>query len=161
MASIRRKYLLYLFVAIIIFLLDQVTKNIVVDYIGCGKTKPFIPGVINFTLLQNTGGAFSILKDYPFLFKVIGVINVIIFSYLAFCPTVHFSNIIKLGSAFILGGTFGNLFDRFRNNAVTDFIDIQLFEFAVFNLADVFIDIGVILILYGWLFSKKQRDIEA
>lgn len=136
--------------------LDQITKYFVLKEIGLGNAKPFIPGLFYFTVVKNTGGAFSILNEYPICFKIIGLINMFIFSYLAFCPTVSFGNLIRLGSACILGGTLGNLIDRFLRDGVVDFLDLELFKFAIFNLADVFIDIGVILILFGWYLSKKK-----
>ena len=123
--------------------------------IGLNNTKGFIPGVINFNVVQNTGGAFSIFKQYPSCFKIIGVINIFIFSYLAFCPTVAFNTLMKTGCACVLGGSVGNLIDRFLQGGVVDFLDLQLFNFAVFNLADVFIDIGVGLVLIGWYISRK------
>ena len=110
--------------------------------------------MINFTVVQNTGGAFSIFSEYPIYFKIIGTVNVLIFSYLAFCPTVALNILTKLGCVSILGGTVGNLIDRFLAGAVTDFLDLQIISFAIFNLADVFIDIGVVLILIGWLYKK-------
>ena len=131
-----------------------------VTKVGINNSISFIPGIINLTVVQNTGGAFSILKEYPVLFKVISVINFLVFLYLLFCPTVNFNTITKIGCACILGSTLGNLIDRFSTNGVIDFIDIQLFHFAIFNLADVFINIGVGLILIGWLRTElKGRDI--
>ena len=143
----------FIFFSIVIF--DQLTKKYLLFDIGLNNSKPFIPGFMQFTVVQNTGGAFSILRQYPIIFQLLGVINVFIFSYLIFCPVVSLSNLVKTGCACILGGTAGNLIDRFIHNGVIDFFDLQLFNFAVFNLADVFIDIGVVLILIDWITSRK------
>lgn len=147
-----------LIIFLLIIFLDQLSKKFMLSAIGIGNSKPFIPGIMQFTVVQNTGGAFSIFKEHPIYFKIIGLINVLIFSYLAFCPTVSFNMLTKLGCSCILGGTLGNLIDRFVSGAVTDFLNLQLFNFAVFNLADVFIDIGVGLILIDWFFSNKCKD---
>lgn len=142
---------------IVTVVLDQLAKQIVLHDIGLNNSKDFIPNLINLTVVKNTGGAFSILSQYPIYFKIIGVINVFIFLYLTFCPTVRLNTLVKIGSAFILGGCVGNLIDRFVIGAVIDFIDLQFINFAVFNLADVFIDLGAGLILIGWLYQKKIK----
>ena len=155
-----KKNLLVSFVSfLLIVFFDQLTKRFMLDEIGLNNSKPFIAGIIQFTVVQNTGGAFSIFKQYPIYFQIIGVINALIFSYLAFCPTRVFNYLIKLGCTCILAGTVGNLIDRFLVGGVIDFLDLQIFKFAVFNLADVFIDIGVVLILVGWFIAGKMvRD---
>lgn len=141
---------------LLIVFLDQFTKRMLLSEIGLNRSSPFIPGIVQFTVVQNTGGAFSIFKEYPEFFKVIGLINVILFSYFAFCPTLTLHFIVRLGSACILGGTFGNLIDRFTNSAVIDFLDLEFVNFAVFNLADVFINIGVGLIIIGWFVCRGK-----
>ena len=154
----KKKLLLNFFIFFSIIIFDQLTKKYLLFDVGLNNSKPFIPGLVQFTLVQNTGGAFSILKQYPILFQLLGVINVLIFSYLAFCPIATLSNTIKVGCACILGGTAGNLIDRFVHNGVIDFFDLQIFNFAVFNVADVFIDIGVIIIIIGWIISNRKGD---
>ena len=156
-ATFKRILWTNLIVVVFIVLLDQISKRFLLNEVGLNHTKEFIPGLFNFTIVQNTGGAFSILKQYPIYFKIIGIVNVLIFSYLAFCPTVAFHTLTKIGCACILGGTIGNLTDRFISGAVIDFLDLQLFNFAVFNLADVFIDLGVVLILLGWYLTNKKH----
>lgn len=148
--NLRKDFIRNLIVLTFIVLVDQLSKRVLFNDIGLNNTKEFLPGLINFTVVLNTGGAFSVFKEYPVYFKAIGIINLLIFSYLAFCPTVYFNKITKTGCLFILGGTIGNLTDRFITGGVIDFLDLQFINFAIFNLADVFIDIGVILILIGW-----------
>ncbi len=143
-----------LIILILIVIIDQFTKNYLLSIIGLNNIREFIPGIIQFNLVQNTGGAFSIFRQYPIYFKIIGLVNVFLFSYLCFCSTVKFNKIIKTGCVFVLGGTIGNLIDRFIKGGVVDFLDFQFISFAVFNFADVFIDIGVVLILVGWIRKK-------
>ena len=152
----KKSVLLNFFIFFLIVIFDQLTKRILLFDIGLNNSKPFIPGIVQFTIVQNTGGAFSILKQYPLFFQILGVINVLIFSYLAFCPVVALSNVVKTGCACVLGGTVGNLIDRLVHSGVIDFFDLQIFNFAVFNLADVFIDIGVVLIIIGWFLTKNK-----
>ena len=154
--NFKKKLLLYLIVFLSIVLLDQFSKRFLLSEIGLNNSKALLPGIMQLTIVQNTGGAFSIFNQHPVYFKVIGLVNIFIFSYLTFCPTVSFNDLMKVGCACILGGTAGNLIDRFLQGGVIDFLDLQLFNFAVFNLADVFIDVGVILILIGWFFCRGR-----
>ena len=154
----KKKVLLNFFIFFSIVIFDQLTKRYLLFDIGLNNSKPFIPSIVQFTVVQNTGGAFSIFREYPLIFQLLGVLNVLIFSYLAFCPVVALNDVIKTGCACILGGTVGNLIDRFVHSGVIDFFDLQIFNFAVFNLADVFIDIGVVLIIIEWLRSKKAAS---
>ena len=153
--NLKKRLLLYFLTSIFIVFIDQCTKKTILLKVGLNNTSELIPGIIQFFVVQNTGGAFSLFKQYPICFQVIGIVNVFIFSYLTLCPTVTFNTLMKTGCACILGGTIGNLIDRFFQGGVVDFLDLQLFNFAVFNLADVFIDLGVVLILIGWFLSKK------
>ncbi|MBI2995106.1 MAG: signal peptidase II [Candidatus Melainabacteria bacterium] len=146
-----KRIFLYFSIFVIVVLLDQFTKRFMLESVGLNNSKPFIPNVMQFLVVQNSGGAFSIFNQYPVYFKIIGVINVFIFSYLTFCSVVKLSNFMKIGCSLVLGGTVGNLIDRFLLNGVIDFLDLQFINFAVFNLADVFIDLGVILILIEWI----------
>lgn len=153
-----KKQLLFLFLIFIsVVALDQISKKFLLNEIGLNNNKEFISGILQFTLVQNTGGAFSVFKEYPIYFQIIGLINLLIFSYITFCPTVSFNTIIKSGCACILGGTTGNLIDRFLRGGVIDFLDLQMIDFAIFNVADIFIDIGVVLILIGWYISHKKH----
>lgn len=154
--SKKQRLLFYLFIFICIVVLDQMTKWALLSCVSLNHTKDFIPGIVQFNLVKNTGGAFSILKDYPGYFQVIGFVNFLIFLYLTFCPTVNLNNFIKIGCAFVLGGTTGNLFDRFVYGGVIDFLDLKFVNFAIFNLADVSIDIGVGLIIIGWYLQNKN-----
>ncbi len=152
----KKNFIIYFFLFAFLIFLDQLTKRFVMAEIGLNNSKQFLPGILNLTVVQNTGGAFSIFKEYPVFFKAIGIVNVFIFSYLVFCPTVKFNEITRLGCVFVLSGTTGNLIDRFTTIGVIDFLDLDFINFAVFNLADVFIDTGVVLILLGWLLNKKH-----
>lgn len=145
------------FILFLVVLIDQVSKRHLLSSIGLGNNREFLPGIMNFTMAQNTGGAFSILKEYPSFFVVIGVVNILIFSYVSFCPNVKANNIIKTGCAFILSGTVGNLVDRVVNGAVIDFFNLEFIDFAIFNVADVAINIGVIMILLGLIRDKEKQ----
>lgn len=157
--NLKKQLTIYFLIVCAIVLLDQFTKTFLLSHVGLNNKINFIPGILQFTVVKNTGGAFSIFKQYPEFFKIVGLVNTLIFLYLTFCPTVQVNNIIRLGFACVLGGTVGNLIDRFLKAGVIDFLDLQFINFAVFNMADVFIDLGVVLILIGWFLIQKQQKI--
>lgn len=150
--------MLNFFIFFLVVLLDQVTKRFLYADLGIGNSKAFIPGIVQFTIATNTGGAFSLLREYPIFFVAIAIINMFVFSYFAFCPTVKYRNSIKMGCSFVLGGILGNLIDRISFGAVIDFIDLQFINFAIFNIADIAINIGVVLIIVGWFLEEQCKD---
>ena len=155
MKDFKYKFWLYLIVFLLLVTLDQISKIIVMNEIGLGNEGKYLPGFIRVFVVQNTGGAFSLLNNFPIFFMIVGVITSFIFSYLVFCPIVVLNDVVRAGCLCILSGTVGNLIDRFINGAVIDFLDFEFINFAVFNFADVIIDLGVILILIGWYFEEN------
>lgn len=147
----------YLITTTIVVVIDQITKKLAIAKIGFGNEAEFIPGFMRFFLVQNTGGAFSLLRDYPDIFLFIGIINIAVFIHLLFGSEEIFLVQSKIGCSFILGGTLGNFTDRITFGAVTDFLDFQFMDFAVFNVADVCIDIGVVFLIYGLFMQERAQ----
>lgn len=156
--NLKKSLLINLFIFFLVVLFDQVTKRLLYTDLSIGHSKDFLPGIVQFTIATNTGGAFSILRDYPIFFIIVAIINLFVFSYFAFCPTVKYGSSIKMGCSFILGGILGNLIDRLSFGAVIDFIDLQFIDFAIFNVADIAINIGVVLISIGWILEEKRSS---
>ena len=154
--AVKKNVLIYFAVFVLSVIVDQLIKRFLIGNIGLNNSREFIPGLINLTVVQNTGGAFSILNQHPSCFKIIGLANVVIFSFLTFCPTAAFNLCIKTGCAFVLGGSLGNLIDRLTYGSVIDFIEPVFVNFAIFNMADVFINAGVALILIGWIRNSNK-----
>ncbi|TAE56396.1 MAG: lipoprotein signal peptidase [Nostocales cyanobacterium] len=132
------------------FLIDQLTKLLVVQTFELGETLPLLPGIFHFTYVTNTGAAFSILSGkvewlrWLSLAVSIGLISIGLFG-----PKFSFWE--ELGYGLILGGAVGNGVDRFALGYVVDFLDFRLINFAVFNLADSCISIGVLcLFIASW-----------
>lgn len=130
--------------AIISVILDQLTKYLVVQYLA--QPLPLLPGVFYFTYVRNTGAAFSLFSQgggwlrWLSLFVSLGLMALAWFG-----PKM--SRFEQLGYGFILGGALGNGIDRFVAGSVVDFLDFRLINFPVFNLADVFINVGIICLL--------------
>ena len=128
-------------------MIDQITKIIMIN-----KQIVIIPNVLNFTYIQNTGGAFGI-----------GYINLItILNFLVLVSLLIFllKNIDKIKYiipyCLIISGGTSNLIDRIFRNYVIDFIDVNLFNFPTFNIADICIIIGLFLVVITVL--KQDRD---
>lgn len=140
--------------AAIVFLADQFTKFLVQQFIPFGYSWPLWLGrdVFQFTHIHNTGSIFGILQgqNTPLIVvSCIGVFVLIMVYYSQPRPT----HLLRLSLGLQLGGAFGNLIDRLRLGAVTDFIDVS--RWPVFNLADASIVTG--LLLLAWILLRANR----
>ena len=153
MSVARRNDLIMVSVGAFVVLLDQLTKHWIVQYFGTGAPKgpvPILGHVLELLYTPNTGVAFSLLEgaDVKFLFIALAI-GVICVLYWRARDTG--SLLLKVTFAMILGGAAGNLLDRFTRHYVVDFIHFQIpriFDFAVFNVADSAISIGVVVLAY-------------
>tara|TARA_Y100001958_G_C20878078_1_gene309511 strand:+ start:91 stop:588 length:498 start_codon:yes stop_codon:yes gene_type:complete len=148
--NLDKKFLINLFLVLLIFLLDRISKIYVIyldqKFVG---SEIFSSKYLNINLIWNDGiafGLFSFEKSslYNFLTLIIfAIIFVIIFM------TAKAEGIKKYSLLMILGGAIGNVFDRLFNRSVPDFIDFHIgnFHWFIFNIADVFITIGVIFMI--------------
>ncbi|NET72773.1 MAG: lipoprotein signal peptidase [Sphaerospermopsis sp. SIO1G2] len=146
----RLKNRLFWIISVSSFVIDQLTKLLVVKTFELGETLPLLPGIFHFTYVTNTGAAFSILSGkvewlrWLSLAVSLGLIAIGLFS-----PLLNLWE--ELGYGLILGGAIGNGIDRFALGYVVDFLDFRLINFPVFNLADSWISIGVICLLVSSL----------
>jgi len=141
-------------IAALVIGLDQLTKYLVRANMELGQSIPG-EGIFRLTYTTNTGGAFGILANQAFLLALVAVIGIAVFLiYLRYIP-LH-SRLLKIGLGLDLGGGIGNLIDRLRfSGQVTDFIDIG--PWPVFNVADMSIVVGTILIAYYLLFVTPRK----
>jgi signal peptidase II len=151
MSSSRYHDLIALMVGLAVFVADQLTKLWIVQYFGTEGLRPPIPVVGNLLTLyyvQNTGVAFSLFAGQNVRFLLIALaFGLICFLYWHYRESA--SLWLRLGFALVLGGAIGNLLDRIVRSFVVDFVHFQIpgvFNFAVFNVADSAITIGVIVI---------------
>ena len=131
--------------------LDLWTKNIAVSSLSLGSAEEFFLPFIDLLLLYNSGIAFGVL-DNNNQFQIYGllIIGTIIVSYILYLAFKETSYKKMLGFSIIAGGALGNIIDRAINGHVTDFLHLKInnFSFFIFNMADAFITIGAILIIY-------------
>jgi signal peptidase II len=136
-------------VAFVVFsciLADQLSKQWAVSHLTQGEPQPFWPGVLQFSIINNPGAAFSLGSTNGQLMGVVATIfTLAIFGWIikrtispAPLPAVE-----QIGMGCILGGAIGNLIDRFNHGQVTDFLQFTFINFPVFNVADALIDVGI------------------
>jgi len=132
------------------FLLDQLTKYWVVQTFKLGQTLPLLRNIFHFTYVTNTGAAFSLLSGKVEWLRWLSLgVSLILITIALFGPLLSWWD--QLGYGLILGGAIGNGIDRFRLGYVVDFLDFRLIDFAVFNMADSFISVGIVcLLIASW-----------
>ena len=159
MSSIKLKNLLnHLIIIILIFIIDRVSKVYLLNLHENGIDVDFyIFPFLNIYLAWNTGIGFGLFSTdpnifYHFLAALIGMINLVLIILL-----FNLNGIRKYFISMILGGSFGNFFDRIYYFAVPDFVDLHIgnFHWFIFNIADIFITIGVICLILVEIFSKN------
>jgi signal peptidase II len=142
--------------AFIAFFLDQITKYWVVQTFTLDQTVPLLPGVFHLTYVTNTGAAFSLLSGKVEWLRWLSLgVSLVLIALALLGPTLNLWD--QLGYGLILGGAMGNGIDRFILGYVVDFIDFRLINFAVFNVADSFISIGIVcLLIAAWVGTKSE-----
>ena len=148
-------------VILLIFLLDRISKIYVIHLDEIFLNSEIISlKFINIQLIWNEGVAFGLFAfdDKSFYNMITGFIVIIILTLIYFIRKTR--GIEKYSFIIILGGALGNVFDRFLYSAVPDFIDIhyQNFHWFIFNVADIFITSGVILLIYVEIFLKNKKS---
>jgi len=159
--NFRGKRFLDLFIISLIFFLDRVSKIIVININGNNfSNEIFSSKFLNIHLIWNKGIAFGFLSFDENLFY-----NFVTFLIIFICIILLFMILSSIGSKryfllMVFGGALGNLYDRIYFRAVPDFIDLHIenLHWFVFNIADIFITLGVfMLILLEIFFSKKHE----
>lgn len=134
---------------IIFLLIDQLSKGLISLYMNLNESFK-LTNFLSITYVHNIGAAFSILEGARWLFIILGIIALNII-YIFFIKDKKLNNFEIIIYALMLSGIIGNIIDRLLYGYVIDFIDITLFNFAIFNFADSFIVISVILlVVFKW-----------
>ena len=158
---IKKKQILNFVFVLIFFFVDRISKLIIIMLDNQNEqisitVSPFL----NLNLIWNDGIAFGLLSfDESFNYNIISLIIFVVIIYLLILLT----NADKLSRAallLVLGGAIGNFFDRVYYSAVPDFIDFHLngFHWFIFNVADIFITIGLFCLIYAEIIKKNDDD---
>lgn len=136
---------------------DQLTKWWAVKELMGNGAKPFLGPILGFRYAENTGAAFSILRDKQLL--LIGVTFLVLLAMIgllfkAVRAGEHWA--VKVAYTFIIAGAIGNFIDRVRLDYVVDFLEFKFIHFPIFNIADVLVVVGVGLLTIATIFLKYE-----
>jgi signal peptidase II len=140
-----------------VIFLDQLSKWLTVINLDFGETFPLIENVFHFTYVRNTGAAFSIFNqpDQRWIFMSISTVALVALSIYLWFNRKN-GTLLCVALSFIIGGGIGNMIDRCLLKYVIDMLDFRLINFAVFNVADSFVCVGVGLFAFAVLREEFQ-----
>ena len=154
-----KKKLIIFYIASLIFILDRLSKYFILELSSSDDRFNFtITSFLNFNLVWNKGIAFGLFSfNEQFYYNIITLIIIIITLIILFFA-VKSNGLERIGFSMIFGGSLGNIFDRLYYTAVVDFIDIHInnIHWFIFNIADIFICLGVITLITIEFFGKKK-----
>ena len=160
--------LIPLLVVVACVVIDQLTKKWTTELFEKNGRTTVIDGFFYLTHTINTGAAFGSLGDKPWaqtFFKILTCISLVLFCLFYVYAFKHKYNWLKYSLAIVIAGTLGNFIDRIAISGVIDFISLVFgsYSFYIFNLADAFLTVGVIMLIIhllfideGALFKKKN-----
>ena len=131
---------------IILIVLDQLSKLWIVNNIELGSIRPFLKGVFSLTYLQNRGAAFSMLQNQQWFFALIPIIVVGLAIYYLI-KHIDGSWWLLTGLVLVIAGGLGNFCDRLRLGYVVDMVHLDFMDFAIFNVADAYLSVGVVILM--------------
>ena len=141
-------------VIILGIVLDQVVKMAIVKHIKLSEQKPVLKGILSLTHLRNNGAAWSILEGQQWFFVLTTVIV------LAVAVWLWLKNLSKnwyaIGLTLIISGALGNFIDRVRQGYVVDMFQLDFINFPIFNVADILLSIGFVVLFIGILLEKDE-----
>jgi len=150
--------MLYIILILILIGLDQLSKYLIATNMNIHDSIKLIENFFYITYVRNDGAGFSILSGQRYLLILVSLIAACVFVYFLYKSK---DKIEKLLCSFIIAGALGNLSDRLFYGSVVDFLDFKIlgYDYPVFNVADIFITVGIILyIIYLYLHDRKVID---
>ena len=143
--------------AVILILLDQLSKQWIVNHIPLNTIRKCVPGIFSLTYLRNYGAAFSIFQNQQWFFTVITLAVVGAACYY-FIKNINGNFWFLFGLLLIISGGIGNFIDRLRLSYVVDMVHLDFMNFAIFNVADSYLTVGVV-ILFIALWKEEENGI--
>ena len=157
---LKKSFFINLFIIIIIFSLDRISKfYVILNSESNLSPSLFTSKFLNINLIWNEGIAFGLLSfDQKLYYNLLTVVILIITAIILWMVS-RSNGMEKIAFLIVLGGSLGNIFDRVLYKSVPDFIDFHInnFHWFIFNVADIFITLGVILLIYLELIVKTKK----
>ena len=140
---------------------DQITKFIVRTSFALYESHPLIKNVFHLTYIQNTGIAWGMFKNGRIIFLILTVLVLLVCAGIyAKIPENRRFTPIRVCLVFLVSGAIGNMIDRISLHYVVDFFDFRLINFPIFNVADIYVTLGVIVLICFVLFRYRESDYE-
>ena len=156
-----KKILLNSILVLFIFFLDRYSKIYILNLAEAeSKVDVYLTPYLNLYLIWNKGIAFGLLSfEGSSIYNAITLV-IILVSLAVLIMAIKTSGFMRYSLIFVLGGSLGNLFDRIYYAAVPDFIDLHFndFHWFIFNVADIFITVGVACLIYAEIFFNKEKN---
>ena len=156
----KKRFVVFFLIVLIICLFDQITKKLIIEYFDTNNSIIFLTSFLNFDLIWNDGIAFGLLgfdnpSSYNLVTFIIGFVILVVFYFI-----IISKNYMSYFYSMVAGGALGNFIDRIRFSAVPDFIDFHIgdYHWFVFNIADIFISLGVFCLIIAEIFYKKINN---
>ena len=154
-----RKHLLSLSIIFVIFIIDRISKLYVINSAEAfGEYNLIIASFLNLTLIWNEGIAFGLFSfDEKLYYNLLTIFIILVTTVIIWLMSKSIG-LEKYSFMMIIGGSFGNIFDRIFYSAVPDFIDIHInnFHWFIFNVADIFITLGIICLIIIEILGNKR-----
>jgi len=155
-----KKNYIYILIIILMFVIDRASKEYVIKFfLSYQEPSYYLFPFLNLTLVWNSGMAFGLFESESNTYHIISAIIASVIIILIIWLYKSILLVEKIALSIVIGGAIGNLFDRIKYNAVPDFIDMHYrdFHWFVFNVSDVVITIGIILLLLSDILKKNEK----
>lgn len=148
--------MLYEIIILLLIGLDQISKIWAINHLKSIGSIPIIENIFHLTYVENRGAAFGMLENNQAIFIIVAIVASIYGLY--YLHTKKSNLICKTGIMLIISGAIGNAIDRFRLGFVVDYFDFRIIWEYVFNIADVFVVVGTILLCIYIIFYEEKSN---
>ena len=142
--------MIYELIIILLIGIDQISKLLALNYLKDIRSIPIIQNVFHLTYVENRGAAFGMFQNNQIIFIIVALV--------ASLHTKKVDTVGKVGILLIISGAIGNLIDRVRLGFVVDYFDFRIIWEYVFNIADIFVVLGTILLCIYILFYDDNKE---
>ena len=148
-------------VAVLLIILDQLTKYLAVTYLKGAESIKILPGIFELSYLENHGAAFGIFQGQKTLFVILTSLLLIflVYLYIQILEEKRYKY-IRMIIVVLVAGAVGNFIDRCIHDYVFDFFYFSLIDFPIFNVADIYIVVSVFVLMGFICFYYKEEDLD-
>ncbi|MGP6139754.1 MULTISPECIES: signal peptidase II [unclassified Jeotgalibaca] len=150
--------MIYYLIALVLIVIDQLTKWGIVQNFELYEEKVILPGLFSLFYIQNKGAAWGIFEGKMIFFYIITVAVVGYLIYM-FQQEKNISRLSGVSFSLILAGAIGNFIDRLLNGYVVDMFRLDFINFPIFNVADICLTVGVVLMIIHVIFFEKEEEL--